>query len=365
MSGGTCSHDAENGNQWMIFMAVMMACGDTMEGAPPVPKGLPWGEPCDPKKPLPTGNGTIAVDDGALISVCPDEMPEDGDCSKYVDGLKCKFFFQYMGCTWDTLSCGSLGGGECTHSSDGNRWSAWMVSNIPCSMVVDENMETAAPMPEGLPWGKSCNPNDPLPVPTDGITECPEVVPEDMDCSDYQDGLECSFASVYTGCDWESLSCTTTSGGRCTHGTKEEGGNLWGIYAGKIASCTYEGAPAVPKGLPWGEVCDPDAMLPTPPPSGKADGAEAVPVCPDVMPKGDCSDDEVGLKCSYGYMYMGCTWDALFCGSVKGATCRRDGDEGGTWMAFSKSVVPCDEGGPEGLPFGERCDPNDPIPTAP
>jgi hypothetical protein len=87
-------------------------------------------------------------------------------------------------------------------------------------------------------------------------------------------------------------------------------------------------------------------------------------VCPaEFNPGADCSAYEAGLQCGYGHIYMGCTWDELFCQYIERCDCYDN-----TWSCLSLSIMPCGFDGqpvPEGLPWGQPCDPEEPLPGPP
>jgi hypothetical protein len=66
--------------------------------------------------------------------------------------------------------------------------------------------------------------------------------------------------------------------------------------------------------------------------------------------------------CNYGHMYMGCTWDTLQCGWTASCSCDEASE---TWACMTVRVAGCGTSAPEGLPWGELCDPEEELPPPP
>jgi hypothetical protein len=88
------------------------------------------------------------------LTTCPAEFNPGGDCSVYEAGLQCGYGHIYTGCTWEDLYCQYIERCDCYDSI----WSCLSLSMAPCGI-------DGEPIPEGLPWGQSCDPEEPLPLP--------------------------------------------------------------------------------------------------------------------------------------------------------------------------------------------------------
>lgn len=114
--------------------------------------------------------------------------------------------------------------------------------------------------------------------------------------------------------------------------------------------------------------------LPTTPPSREAEPNEPLPPPRDECPvtrSQSCLGYSVGKSCDYGHLYQGCTWQELSCQTVESCTCTADG----SWMCAVRSAQRCgsfdadlawvDDDLPEGLPWGQACDPDAELPVPP
>jgi len=130
------------------------------------------------------------------------------------------------------------------------------------------------------------------------------------------------------------------------------------------------------KDLPWGDYCDPNEELPTPPPSNETEVDLTIleslecPLDEPVSFQTSCESYPVGESCNYGHLYLGCSWDDLRCSRTTGCRCNTDG----TWRCSISSVTPCGmfdssnmwvDTTPKDLPWGVDCDPNEELPTPP
>ncbi|OEU06223.1 hypothetical protein FRACYDRAFT_255563 [Fragilariopsis cylindrus CCMP1102] len=201
----------------------------------------------------------------------------------------------------------------------------------------------------------------------------------------------CDYDHLYTGCTWEDLQCTPVISCECFSDETWQcliaasvqcdgnGGGFGGssmmfefdepVAAAAVAATTSTTA-TIPDGLPWGDRCDPNNDLPQ-----EAQPDTIVPVevegrlngeCPKRGPNfGSCSDEYVpNLICEYDYIYTGCSWDELSCGSVMSCEC--DQFNNGDWACRSFSMFPCNaQTTPDDLPWGQSCDPSSPLPEEP
>jgi len=218
-------------------------------------------------------------------------------------------------------------------------------------------------------------------VPRGETETCPIESPEPNEsCQD--PGERCSYGYTYTGCSWDDLKCIPTMTCSCFE-------RAWMCTARLLAPCPEEDPelvvviastsaaeveatsiptkPAVPvtsSVLPTGN-CDPNLPLPEQPSS---------PECPVDQPRFDesCSEYPEGETCNYNFMYTGCTWDTLQCSWIASCSCDERSE---TWACQMKSLARCGvfdaevgewvDNTPEGLPWGESCDPDEEPPTPP
>lgn len=338
---------------------------------PPSPlSGMPDREP---ERPQSGDNGVCPIERPALDSSCQDT------------GQPCRYNYAYDGCTWRQLECKPTMTCFCSNV-DETGFGSWMcISNIrstclnldPVVTIANDfeerdfsdsirpPVETSASLPRG-----DCDPNEPLPSPP-APQECP--VEKSESCLGYDVGQTCEFGHMYLGCTWEDLTCTFIE--KCTCAMDGQ----WSCMMRGVAPCgTVEAGvgwvDTTPEGLPWGEVCNPDDELPTPPlPSGEEDiededdeGALASRLseeCPPSADFGFCDGFVPNLPCNYNYRYNGCTWDTLVCVSIMRCECNMFKD--GKWACSTEAWMTCPERKPEGHPRGMKCDPNDPLPLPP
>mmetsp|Transcript_59334 Transcript_59334/g.64060 ORF Transcript_59334/g.64060 Transcript_59334/m.64060 type:complete len:461 (+) Transcript_59334:111-1493(+) len=259
----------------------------------------------------------------------------------------------------------------------------------------------------GLPqWGDVCNPDDDLPEPpqeeeitTVATTKplnrieeeeqqqqsvCPATAPILNDQCDTEQigGVVCKYQYVYTGCTWSTLQCTPLSTCECSND------GTWACFSDTLIPCDNNNGGDVAGLPPWGGDCNPNNVLPVPPQQEEALVEpptiinESV-VCPEVPTlNGPC--ETLGDVCEYQHVLMGCTWEELRCSPIMRCEC----DDDGTWGCFTFDQSMCggsdmvgsdlssqqvamspsnDEGNnivvPEGLPRGDKCRPNDELPT--
>merc|ERR1712224_955576 len=210
--------------------------------------------------------------------------------------------------------------------------------------------------PKGHPFGRTCNPNLPLPTAPPSSTtlstrlsdECPASA-EFGSCAGYLPDLRCKYNHIYTGCTWESLSCTPIMDCKC-----DQSGS-WACMSRSMPLCDN-----TPKGHPFGRTCNPNLPLPTAPPSSTTLSTRLSDECPASAEFGSCAGYLPDLRCKYNHIYTGCTWESLSCTPIMDCKC----DQSGSWACMSRSMLPCDNT-PEDHPFGTTCNPNLPLPTAP
>lgn len=150
----TQSCSCESDGTWGCMMAGLARCGtydDVLGFVDTTEKGLPWGEACEPNEELPTRPPIDESVDGRLSDECPSSA-EFGSCAGYVPKLNCEFRHMYTGCTWGTLDCTPIMDCTCDKFGDGN-WACLSMAMMRCDNT-----------PEGHPFGKTCDPNSPLPT---------------------------------------------------------------------------------------------------------------------------------------------------------------------------------------------------------
>jgi len=348
----SCSCD-ERSETWACQMKSLARCGvfdaEVGEWVDNTPEGLPWGESCDPDEEPPTPP--------PIEQECPEDRPDfiNDSCSGYSEGQTCTYGHMYMGCTWDTLRCGSTAWCSCDEASE--TWACAIADIAGCdtSIVFDAGAgEWVENTPKDLPWGDSCDPDEELPTPPE--PECPEEMPDFLDdsCSEYTEGKTCNYNHMYIGCTWDTLRCFSTDSCSCIDESE-----TWACRMARVAGCDA----SAPEGLPWGESCDPDEELPPPPPTitreeGSVEGRLSD-ECPPSADFGSCSGYEPDLPCDYNYSYTGCTWETLECRPIRQCQCDKFGN--GNWACRLESRQGCFDK-PEGHPGGLVCDPNDPLP---
>ena len=214
-------------------------------------------------------------------------------------GNECDYDHVYTGCSWDELHCTWTKRCECI---DDRTLLCASVAIAPCGVGgfgggIGSN-ESMPEVPEGLPWGQSCNPDNELPTqqaprPPRNNTDFPEpdgtdptrppaLVGVDVDvdvdadiegrleeecppsptfgsCADsYITGLVCKYDHTFMGCSWDELLCTPVMECEC---------NQSGFDDGKWACMSYVMIPCdentTPEDFPQGG-CNPDDALPVP-----------------------------------------------------------------------------------------------------
>uniref|UniRef100_A0A7S4AIY4 Uncharacterized protein n=1 Tax=Pseudo-nitzschia australis TaxID=44445 RepID=A0A7S4AIY4_9STRA len=327
-----------------------------------VPEDLPIGRNCDPKEDLPVAT----KEDG-----CPVLSPEnDTECDVFHFNSGCNYDHVYMGCSWDELQCQWTKSCKCNAGK-------WMCESL---FILDCDTRGDA-VPEGLPEGEICDPNEEVPTAETIVKEdnCPELSPlsnpQYPQCEVSRNGSVCHYGHLYTGCTWEELQCSAVTSCTCDAGT-------WSCMMKTIKPCEMvttgvfnPNGPTlvtvVPEGLPTLETCDPKKALPTAETIVKEDN------CPVLSPvsNSQCDVSHNGLMCHYDHVYTGCTWDDLECNWTTMCEC-----SAGTWYCLMKTITSCEmattgafdpDGNrtaitivPEGLPNGEKCYPNEALPTS-
>lgn len=307
----------------------------------------------------PSTNPTEATQ---LSSECPLD-PMYGECSGYQDDLHCDYAYIYKGCTWDVLQCSPAIQCDCSEGS----WKCKVDFTTPC-----ENAVNGHP-PGGLPWGEECDPSVPpvIPEKAEKKTECPSNLAFGS-CFDYEEDLRCEYNHAYKGCTWDEFQCAPSIMCDCRQ-------NTWQCSGDFENPCELEdGSSSIMDDLPWGKACDPldDEELkeflrskiepPTSAPTKAPTPAELSDECPTTFRYGECKQQYLdNLQCPYNYAYKGCSWEELSC--EPSVECKCD-HWIGHWQCKS-SFENCDENGlsvlPEGLPWGEACDPTEKLPTPP
>jgi len=155
-----------------------------------------------------------------------------------------------------------------------------MMFEFQSEFVDEPAAAVAAAVPDGLPWGDRCDPNDDLPqeppikngtdtVDGEGdgdalegrlIGECPEDGPNFGTCSDtYVSNLICEYDHIYTGCSWDELGCNSVM--ECECNQFDDGD--WACLSFSMMGCDER---TTPTDLPWGQSCNPNDDLPLPEP---------------------------------------------------------------------------------------------------
>lgn len=338
-----------------------------------------------------TGVSVGPVVEVGAEDACPIDVPDlFSDC--WALNESCDYGFSYDGCTWDQLECtpsmtctcvdtgteGMSGSWTCVHKLRPPCKPQFFPEAVP--FIVAEGRQVDIPTknprdPNEMPIGE-CNPNLPLPrAPDDDqdaapATQCPLRAPRPFSdsCDGYEVGQTCNYGHVFTGCDWDELSCTWTKSCNCM----PQG--FWACAMASIAACPKvtefdedigrDVVVSPPRDLPWGTLCDPDQDPPTgPPPPTDDTTVDGRPSdeCPEKDELTTCAGYEDQLTCNYDYMYTGCTWDELNCTPLMKCRCDQSFTSEGGWACLSRYIAPC-QSKPEGHPFGQYCDPTAPLP---
>lgn len=411
--GQTCSclKSSRNGSDistWQCMILDPMPCSVIATPANPTPEGLPEGD-CEAGTALPTR--PVAIDEGEVGDLCPAAMPRPGSSCQAI-GEQCDFGYVYKGCTWDTLSCSPSRTCFCRENGI---WACRVMESQPCSLAATP----ANPVPAGLPEG-DCDSNAALPTEIESgeeasIDTCPASMPQPGSrCK--TTGERCDFGHKYNGCTWESLSCVATRVCTCDQDRNDPTVSLWACRVLDVQPCSFLASFTdlrVPENLPEGDC---DASLALPGPDGDIDETDVQPnedgiICPrSPVNSGGCDASQVGATCNYDYVYSGCTWDELQCSWTTSCECvpdRSTNSRGGNWFCLARAAAPCfggfsngreidpalfssafdselDDGSnatdveeslpsdqlfaeslPEGLPYGQKCDPSAELPTEP
>ncbi len=297
--------------------------------------------------------------------ICPIDRPElNGTCRD--PGESCYYGYSYSGCNWGELQCAPSTSCRCTDIDETGTGSWACFVNLektleecaPTNTSEEESAEEKPPLVASgdVPTGR-CDPSEPLPLPSD---ECPATRSES--CSGYQSGKSCDFNHIYLGCTWRELTCAPVESciclddgsWMCAMMSAERCGNF-DINLGRWIDDD------IPEGLPWGQGCNPDEALPTPP-SVEDVTSRLSQECPSSFSFGSCERHEPGLHCDYNYQYSGCTWETLDCSPIMQCECNLFGD--GNWACRSESRLSCSDRSSEGVPLG-RCNPDVPLPLPP
>ena len=249
-----CAIDLENALEKCPEPSLMEPMPRSSERLPtrPAPvnsRGLPIGR-CDPNEPLPTPP-----------EECPAQKPET--CLGYPAGKACNFGHLYLGCTWEELTCAPIE--ECLCLRDGS-WMCKIMAVRPCGSLDPELGWVDDEVPEGLPWGRICTPDEPLPTPppirvdvNDAVVgrvsnECPTNY-NFGSCKGFEPNLQCDYSYEYDGCTWETLTCSPIVQCEC---------NMFGDGNWACRSEARLYCPNRPEGMPIG-MCAPNEPLPLPP----------------------------------------------------------------------------------------------------
>jgi hypothetical protein len=258
--------DCSNG-LWHCVVDFTEPCELTVNGHPP--GGIPWGQECHPSIPIEIPENIQKEDQ------CPETFAF-GSCIEYEDDLRCEYNHVYRGCSWDEFACAPSIQCDCQQDT----WECSGNFENPCKLD-----DGTLALPEGLPWGKACDPMDgdelnvelrmrsepatlePSNAPTSAYleienhlsNECPMHFRYGECWQEYVDDLQCPYNYAYKGCTWEELSCEPSIECKCDH--------WFGQWQCKPSfdNCGTDGFSVLPVGLPWGGNCDPTAQLPSPP----------------------------------------------------------------------------------------------------
>jgi len=150
--GYTCDYESL---EWKLATTIIEEC----ENHPP--DDLPVHEECTP------------CSDTKPAMECPEQEPTNQqDCSDYENDLNCNYSFMLTGCDPSELECSPLNLFTCTEDK---RWA------------------------QMLPFYPPCPSNTCPTLPPDFGSSCHQI---------YQDGLDCKYGYVFTGCNDETLACS-------------------------------------------------------------------------------------------------------------------------------------------------------------
>ena len=317
-------------------------------------------------------------------SECP-LNPIFGECIGYQEGLHCDFEYVYKGCTWDTLQCSPAIQCDCSEGI----WNCEIDFTTPCEVTVNGHP------PGGVPWGEECDPETPLVIPEniEKKAQCPDAFAFGS-CAQFEEDLKCDYNYAYKGCTWDEFACAPSITCRC----KQESWRCSGDFENRCG--IDDESPSIPEEYPWGESCNPYndeelqeilKMLPEAPSSEPTSAPSSAPTlaeeptsefssvstvtevmgrlsdeCPMTFRYGKCSKEYIdGLECPYTYAYKGCSWEELSCEPIIQCKCDH---WFGQWECKS-DFDNCSKDGvlslPDGLPWGESCDPLADLPSPP
>jgi hypothetical protein len=168
--------DCQQGN-WHCTGDFMKPC-EIDQGISP-DEGLPWGKECDPNEVAspeiivsispsitpPTDFPTLVPSvvptprnyDNRLIKECPDTFKLGSCGNEYVDDLECEYNYIHIGCTWEDLTCSPSVSCRCNH------WHGYWECISEFANCYSDN---PLPIPDGLPWGETCDPEKAMTLPT-------------------------------------------------------------------------------------------------------------------------------------------------------------------------------------------------------
>jgi len=222
---------------------------------------------------------------------CPSKITsskfgQEKDCSKkYQHNRQCDYDYRYTGCTWDELQCTSQQGYTCDYES-----STW---NLATTMI-----EQCDDPPKDFPFDKECTPCSDVPV-----EGCPEKAPTHQEeCSDFENGLTCEYNFMLTGCTPNGLLCSPTSYFTC------EQDQLWQEWTDSPVRCPSDKCPTTTSSE-FGMPCQPTY--------------------------------QDGLECKYGYVFTGCTEEALACLPEESYSCDYDDYVSSDWLLATVDRQEC------------------------
>lgn len=134
-------------------------------------------------------------------------------------------------------------------------------------------------------------------------TKCPKQYSSPKfkkSCAKYEDGLNCNFNHMFTGCSWNSIQCTGQQSYECNE-------SKWRLITMMPQPCANP-----PLDFPLHDECAP---CPKVEPANKCPSSQ-----PDVHSK--CST--IGLECSYDFRYLGCGLEELKCVPLTFYTCSEE-----------------------------------------
>ena len=221
-------------------------------------------------------------------------------------------------------------------------------------------------------------------VPDDN-QECPQTHEYSTACSDEMVGMECFYDYGYSGCTVATLSCSPMVECKC-ESPLGPGEGKWSCKENLSPSCNLRRSAELPI---LGEACDPNepisvslepsnsptlipsneptamssappTLMPSTSPTSMQTEEDLLEVCPLNPTFGQCNEYKEGLHCDFEYVYKGCSWNTLQCSPAIQCLC-----SDGQWDCDIDSTKPCgvtvNGHPPGGVPWGEKCDPDEPI----